>query len=122
MSEAINPPVLSQGEGAYGSPSASEVLAIVERLAALLPSFFPSGLNLDELMTPEQCAAWMKIEVKTLNSMARRKIIPAILLSKNTLRYHPRSVLVKGHENNLGTIKASAPRRGRKRQPFSMLS
>lgn len=122
MSEAINPPVLSQGEGAYGSPSASEVLRLVERLAALLPSLLPGTLDLDELMTPEQCAKWLQLDVKTLNQKARRKIVPAMMLSKNTYRYHPRTILAELHKITPELLRArTVKRRGPRTKPFSIL-
>jgi excisionase family DNA binding protein len=99
----------SNGGISASSPLFSELNTIVDRLAALLPS----GVNLDDMMTPEQCARWLKLKKKTVCEMARDKVIPAVILSGTTIRFHPRTILEEGHKGR------AVAKRGAPRKPFS---
>jgi hypothetical protein len=101
-------------------PSLSEIWRVVDQLAALIPSLTPSVMNLDKVLTPEECAAWLGVEVKTLNGYAARKIVPAMKLSKNTYRYHPRTILKDLHNLDPAVLKARAVRRGAPRKPLQL--
>ena len=53
-----------------------------------------TGIDLDALMTPEECAAWLKIEKRTLIAKnARRNRIPVVKINQRVFRFHPRSIL-----------------------------
>jgi hypothetical protein len=48
---------------------------------------------LDRMLTPDECAAWLKIKRRELDEKRRKKQIPAIQLGHRTIRYHPRTVV-----------------------------
>ncbi len=51
--------------------------------------------NLDEILTLEECAAWLVLKPRDLLEKVRAGRIPAIRLNKRVLRFHPRTVLMK---------------------------
>lgn len=62
-------------------------------------SFLPivKTINLDSLLTPQECAAWLGIAERTLINNVRRKKIPVVRINERVLRFHPRTILaVKG--------------------------
>ena len=50
-------------------------------------------VDLDALLTPVECARWLRIAQRTLLANARRKKIPVVKLNERVLRFHPRSIL-----------------------------
>ena len=54
-------------------------------------------MDLDKLLTLEECAAWLRIERHALSrkSSGRRAAIPAIRNGRSFIRFHPRTVLAK---------------------------
>jgi hypothetical protein len=51
--------------------------------------------SLDEILTLEECAAWLVLKPRDLLEKVRAGRIPAIRLNKRVLRFHPRTVLLK---------------------------
>ncbi len=51
--------------------------------------------SLDEILTLEECAAWLVLRPRDLLDKVRAGRIPAIKLNKRVLRFHPRTVLLK---------------------------
>jgi hypothetical protein len=51
--------------------------------------------SLDEILTLEECAAWLVLRPRDLLEKVRAGRIPAIKLNKRVLRFHPRTVLLK---------------------------
>ena len=51
--------------------------------------------SLDEILTLEECAAWLVLKPRDLKDKVRAGRIPAIRLNKRVLRFHPRTVLLK---------------------------
>ncbi len=56
-------------------------------------------MDLDKLLTPQECAAWLGVEQHALSRMSsgRNPRIPAIRLSRKTVLYHPRTALAAWH-------------------------
>lgn len=52
-------------------------------------------VSLDEILTLEECAAWLVLRPRDLLDKVRAGRIPAIRLNKRVLRFHPRTVLLK---------------------------
>ena len=50
--------------------------------------------SLDELLTPEDCACWLRLEVEALLENVRLKRIPVVRINQRVLRFHPRSILI----------------------------
>ena len=50
-------------------------------------------IDLDELMTAWQCAAWLKKPRRWVIERSRAGLLPVVRLSKRDFRYHPRTVL-----------------------------
>lgn len=50
--------------------------------------------SLDELLTPEECALWLKMEEDTLLENVRMGRIPVVKINSRVLRFHPRTVLL----------------------------
>ena len=48
---------------------------------------------LDSMLTPDECAAWMRIKRRELDMKTRQKLIPCINLGERSKRYHPRTVI-----------------------------
>lgn len=58
------------------------------------PTFSPDPskpFDLDALLTPEECAAWLKMEVREV--LRNPKRIPQMRIGHKTVRFHPRTVL-----------------------------
>ena len=51
--------------------------------------------SLDEILTLEECAAWLLLKPRDLLAKVRAGRIPAIRLNQRVLRFHPRTVLLK---------------------------
>ena len=51
--------------------------------------------SLDEILTLEECAAWLVLKPRDLKDKVRAGRIPAIRLNQRVLRFHPRTVLLK---------------------------
>lgn len=71
-----------------------------------------SLLSLDSLLTPAQCAKWLKVSKRELgeNTRGHNPKIPAFSLGHKTKRFHPRTilaVLAKRAGVNVETIAAS---------------
>lgn len=73
-----------------------EALA-VHRLALLTISGVTTHnpIDLDALLTPEECAKWLKIAERTLLENARLRRIPAVRVNDRLLRFHPRTILAE---------------------------
>ncbi len=69
-----------------------EALQILRRLASLTES----KIDLDDVMTSEQAAAWLKVSAKSLNEDAKANRVPAIPF-RNQWRFHPRTILDEAH-------------------------
>jgi len=54
-------------------------------------------MDLDYLLTPAECAEWLRIDRATLSrhSQGRQPRVPAIRAGGQTVRYHPRTILAK---------------------------
>ena len=50
--------------------------------------------SVDELLTPEECALWLKMEEDTLLENVRMGRIPVVKINSRVLRFHPRTVLL----------------------------
>jgi hypothetical protein len=50
--------------------------------------------SLDELLTPEECSLWLKMEEDTLLENARLGRIPVVKVNSRVLRFHPRTILL----------------------------
>lgn len=50
--------------------------------------------SLDELLTPEECARWLKMQEDTLLENVRLGRIPVVKINRRVLRFHPRTVLL----------------------------
>ena len=55
----------------------------------------PKAVELDAMLTLEECAAWLRISPRTLREQVR--VIPGLVHAPNARlwRFHPRTVLVK---------------------------
>lgn len=52
------------------------------------------SVGIDDVLTPPEAAAWLKLPLRELQAKTRSGNIPAIRrLGKKTLRYHVRTVL-----------------------------
>jgi hypothetical protein len=51
--------------------------------------------SLDEILTLDECAAWLVFRPRDLLDKVRAGRIPAIRLNQRVLRFHPRTVLLK---------------------------
>lgn len=51
--------------------------------------------SLDEILTLEECAAWLLLKPRDLLAKVRAGRIPAIRLNQRVLRFHPRTVLLR---------------------------
>ena len=49
--------------------------------------------DLDALLTPEECAAWLKISRRKLMENTRAGLIPAVRVNGRVIRFHPRTML-----------------------------
>jgi hypothetical protein len=50
--------------------------------------------SLDELLTAEECALWLKMEEDTLRENVRLGRLPVVKVNRRVLRFHPRSILL----------------------------
>ena len=51
--------------------------------------------SLDEILTLEECASWLRVRPRDLKDKVRAGRIPAIRLNQRVFRFHPRTVLLK---------------------------
>lgn len=53
--------------------------------------------NLDDMLTQEEAAAWLKMPLRALalKSRGRKPMIPAFRVGDRSPRYHPRTILAK---------------------------
>lgn len=53
--------------------------------------------HLDDMLTLEECAAWLKLNARALaaKSKGRRASVPAIWLNSRVVRFHPRTIVAK---------------------------
>lgn len=49
--------------------------------------------DLDSLLTPEQCAAWLQMKERVLLANVRLGRIPVVKVNARVLRFHPRTIL-----------------------------
>ena len=57
------------------------------------PATPPADSFLDAMLTPEEAAEWLKIPERKLREMVAVNKIPAVRLSRETLRFHPRTIV-----------------------------
>ena len=50
-------------------------------------------INLDDMLTPEQCAAWLHLKPRELDEDARTGRIPCFKISHKKRRFHPRTII-----------------------------
>jgi excisionase family DNA binding protein len=70
-------------------PTTGEVLGMIE--TAMIQK--EESNNEDRLATPEECAAWLRVEVRTLLKNVRNGKVPAVKINDRTFRFHLPSVL-----------------------------
>ena len=83
------------------APTALELYELLKRLVDLATTEnFKNLLTvpLDATLTTEQCAKWLQLTPREVNDKARKGIIPAIPMSGQSFRFHPRTILEKGHQ------------------------
>jgi len=51
------------------------------------------SVELDQLLTPTEAAAWLGMSTRVLLANARRKRIPSIHINERVIRFHPRTIL-----------------------------
>ena len=66
-------------------------------MSAFPPVIPPPPPQLDDMLTREQCAAWMGMSSRELMAKSRgnRAPIPAFRPSPKLIRYHPRTIIAK---------------------------
>lgn len=74
----------------------TEMLRLVERLSSLLQGEFGKlvTVELDALLTLEQCSKWLQVDPKTLSPLAKRGKIPCIKVG-SSFRFHPRTIMAE---------------------------
>lgn len=50
--------------------------------------------SLDELLTPEDCALWLGLELEALQENVRARRIEVLKINSRVHRFHPRSILI----------------------------
>lgn len=56
----------------------------------------PPPIDLDAMLTSEECAAWLKMPVSTVQEKSRSGEIPRRQWGHGTIRYWPREILERG--------------------------
>lgn len=103
-----------------------EALEILQRLASLISGVPPpsSVLSpqhfLDAALTTEQTAHWLQLDCKTVNALAKEKVLPSIPINKqkSRFRFHPRSIIA---DAKAAAAVAQIVQRKRGRRPVSFL-
>lgn len=94
------------------------VLEMLRRLAALSGEFSHlTSAPLDAMLTNKQCAKWLQLSVREVNAKALDRLIPSVLVSGQTRRFHPRTILEQGHAKA-----AMPPQKRRKRNACKSLN
>ena len=61
-------------------------------------------VNLDDLLTLEECSAWFRLNKRDLavKSRGKRPAVPGFWLNCKVVRFHPRTILAKlAHESGV---------------------
>lgn len=75
-----------------------DFMDLLKRFSALRGELADAvGVDLDAMLTTEQCSKWLQLEPKALNRKARTGLIPCVPMSDHTFRFHPRTILERGH-------------------------
>jgi excisionase family DNA binding protein len=52
-------------------------------------------ISLDSLLTADEAAQWLQVSESQLRRLVRAKRIPAVMLGRKILRFHPRTILTR---------------------------
>jgi hypothetical protein len=57
------------------------------------------NVGLDDLLTTQECARWLRMSPRRLLANVRAGAIPAAQINARVLRFHPRTILARCHRH-----------------------